>query len=123
MVHGGHKLLHEVATHVGGQIGLAVHLALQGFCKEIWGVEGQVLYEPLTPRMGRTQEETMPALFVEPVCPEKDYGLIVHLPCSTLTPKAETNRAARKTAGEGQEMNPGAECRLCMQEVGFPLWP
>lgn len=65
----------------------------------------------------------MPSSQLRTSGPEKDYGLIVHLPCSTLTPKAETNRAGRKTAGEGQEMNPGAECRLCMQEVGFPLWP
>lgn len=35
VIHGGHELLHEVATHVGGQVGLTVHLALQGLCKEI----------------------------------------------------------------------------------------
>lgn len=35
VIHGGHKLLHEVAADVGGEIGFAVHLALEGLCKEI----------------------------------------------------------------------------------------
>lgn len=35
VIHGGHELLHEKAAHIGGQVGLTVHLALQGLCKEI----------------------------------------------------------------------------------------
>lgn len=38
VIHGGHELLHKVAAHIGGQVRLTVHLALQGFCKEICGV-------------------------------------------------------------------------------------
>lgn len=54
VIHGGHELLHEEATHIGGQVSLTVHLALQRFRKEICGVgsSGEKLVVCRTARTG-----------------------------------------------------------------------
>lgn len=68
MIHGGHELLHEVAAHIGGQVGFTVHLALQGFCKEILRGRGKAAVrswcaEQLQPADGDDRDDLQPRLY------------------------------------------------------------